>query len=87
MSKEKINEMINAHFDKTCDICGADLDSYLVAQRHYLKEHKVRDGYLKCCNIKLKTHRTVLDHVHWHDDPETFKYFFAIPWKRGTHLV
>lgn len=72
LSKEQSKEIIDKYFDKKCDLCDTELDNFSDAQRHYLKEHKIRDGYLKCCGIKHKTSRTVLDHAHWHHDPNTF---------------
>lgn len=72
LSKEQAKEIIDKYFDKKCDFCDTELDNFSDAQRHYLKEHKIRDGYIKCCGIKHKASRTVLDHAHWHHDPNTF---------------
>lgn len=80
LTEERIKEIIDTHFEKKCDFCDIQLDTFSSAQQHYLNEHKIRDGYLKCCNLKLKSPKVVSDHAHWHQDPNTFKSVYQFDW-------
>lgn len=61
------------NFDMTCDVCSIDLKTLTNAVTHYKKEHKIDDGYIKCCGLKLKRENTVSDHIKYHINPNIFK--------------
>lgn len=66
-------EYIAAHFNMSCDFCDIILESFQHARTHYLLEHGDSKGYLKCCDIKLRTITTISDHIKFHQDPDKMK--------------
>lgn len=72
VTDEQIDEVISKYFDKKCDFCPIELKALADAKVHYLKDHKVRNGYLKCCSTKHRTAHQIADHVNWHIDPSLF---------------
>lgn len=73
LSAEQIKSIMDAHFNMKCDFCDTVFDGIKTARPHYLKQHNIRFGYIKCCNIKLRHNQIVLDHIQWHIDPDTFR--------------
>ncbi|XP_055314293.1 zinc finger protein 90-like [Sitodiplosis mosellana] len=72
-SEEQIKSTIEKYFDRKCELCDAELNTITMAKSHYSSEHKNPTGYLRCCGIKINSKKTVLDHVQWHIDPDTFR--------------
>ncbi|XP_055314042.1 zinc finger protein 62-like isoform X2 [Sitodiplosis mosellana] len=72
-SEVQIKNTIEEYFDRKCEQCDVQLDSITMAKSHYSSEHKNPKGYLRCCGTKMYSNRTVLDHVQWHIDPDTFR--------------
>lgn len=66
--------MIAQHFDATCDLCSVELKTLKRAITHYDSEHNIDEGYLKCCGLKFKRDKLVMDHVRWHINPDIFKF-------------
>lgn len=66
-------EYIAKHFDKSCDNCDIMLESFQHARTHYLLEHGDAKGYLKCCDIRLRTITTITEHIEFHQDPDKMK--------------
>lgn len=62
-------------FDMTCDVrnCAAVFSSLAYARRHYNKVHNNPNGFVKCCEIRLRTSYDVKDHIAWHKNPGCFK--------------
>lgn len=56
------------------DGCTTVFTSLSNARIHYLNDHCIPNGYIKCCDMKLKTQIDVKDHIAWHKDPASFKY-------------
>lgn len=73
-SPDQMKAVMDSHFNMKCDLCDTVFDSLKAAVPHYLSKHDNPYGYLKCCNIRLRYSREVLDHIQWHIDPDTFKY-------------
>lgn len=68
--------VIGEYFDMSCDLCsdGVKYDSLAQIQYHYLNEHQVNHGYIKCsCNKQFKTQKKILDHAPYHIDKEICK--------------
>lgn len=63
---------IRDYFKMECDICKCKFFKFLEAKAHYRTEHKTR-GYLLCCNRKYFHRGTVLDHIAFHVNPDSFK--------------
>lgn len=61
------------YFDKTCDMCSTTFDSLNKAHEHYLKEHKIAKGYVKCCGVKFKQMWHIREHIGWHLNPNIFQ--------------
>ncbi|XP_055314291.1 zinc finger protein 665-like [Sitodiplosis mosellana] len=73
LSPEQIKSVMDAHFNMKCDFCDVVFDGIKTARPHYLSQHDVQFGYIKCCNIKLRHNQIVMDHIQWHINPDTFK--------------
>lgn len=74
LTKEQIKDIMDRNFNMNCDFCTRVFDSVKEARAHYLSEHDMQYGYVKCCNIKLRHNSIILDHIQWHIKPDTFKY-------------
>lgn len=63
------------YFDNSCDKCPVRFDSFQQAYSHYLREHGVRKGYVKCCGAKFSDVGRINDHIKWHkhNDLNTFR--------------
>lgn len=72
MSKETA-EYIETNFNMACDACETMFDSFSHAKAHYLTEHNEPKGYVRCCDIKMKTLLAIDEHIRWHQNPETMK--------------
>ncbi|XP_055314289.1 transcription factor grauzone-like isoform X2 [Sitodiplosis mosellana] len=72
-SEVRIKSTIEKYFDRKCEQCDVQLDSITMARIHYSSEHKNENGYLRCCGTKMYNKKTILDHVQWHIDPDTFR--------------
>lgn len=78
LSKMEITQMdvdraVGNDCDMTCDMCDSEFESLPEAQYHYLHEHNISDGYIKCCSIKYKTIEKLKKHLFWHLHPEELK--------------
>lgn len=70
-------ETIWKTFDRTCDNCdngSTQFDSLNEAQIHYLNEHNISKGYVKCCDMKLREESYVKEHIAYHNNPELYSY-------------
>lgn len=73
LSRALINATVAEHFDLRCDLCTAELKTLSETLDHYADEHDLPNGYMKCCDLKLKFRFQVEDHVRWHLDPNVFR--------------
>lgn len=71
LGEAEIKEFIDSKFDRTCDICHIELKDLESSSNHYMLEHKIPIGYLKCCGYRLKSPGSIIDHINWHINPET----------------
>lgn len=71
-------DRIEEFFEMGCELCDFQFTSLEHAKLHYLEEHKISDGYLKCgCgDIKFKTNNSIYDHIEYHlgNNPDRYKY-------------
>ncbi|XP_059217063.1 transcription factor grauzone-like [Stomoxys calcitrans] len=56
-----------------CVLCPEVLSKYSVYREHFQKKHPHKYFYLSCCDTKLQINKKVLDHMLFHNNPETFK--------------
>lgn len=73
ISAVKKKEIFVQYFDNTCDLCSTELNSLRQALPHYKRQHKIDEGYVKCCQLKFKSEKLVNDHIQFHINPEIFK--------------
>lgn len=48
------SDSIQHLFDMRCEICKSELSSLQHAKLHYLDEHDISDGYIRCCEMKFR---------------------------------
>uniref|UniRef100_A0A1I8PEB3 C2H2-type domain-containing protein n=1 Tax=Stomoxys calcitrans TaxID=35570 RepID=A0A1I8PEB3_STOCA len=56
-----------------CVTCPEIFSKYSAYREHFQKIHTHKDFYLSCCGLKLPIHKKVLDHMLFHNNPDTFK--------------
>lgn len=84
LSSTDIKELMLTHCDMTCDICDAHFKSIQEAQYHYLHEHNIREGYIRCCSLKFKDIQRLNGHLVWHRHPDALRYsaiYFLSPFQ------
>lgn len=54
-----LRETIWKNFDLKCDECPTEFQALNEAQVHYLNEHNMNRGYIKCCDMKLREGNSV----------------------------
>lgn len=65
-NQNEIDEILSKHSDTMCDYCKKPLNpSFEDAVYHYKKVHN-KDGYIKCCDVLLKSIEEVKGHVMCH---------------------
>lgn len=67
----KIEDYWN-QFDMKCDNCPVEFQSLAEAQSHYVSEHQVQRGYIKCCDLKLREETVIREHISFHSNPELY---------------
>lgn len=71
---EQYTRFIAENFDLSCDICHFKCATFYEAKRHYKDAHDEKNGYIKCCNLKLHQFWRVTDHINSsHLNPKMFK--------------
>lgn len=65
---------IKMFFDMRCEICKTELSTLQHAKHHYLDQHDIPDGYIKCCEMKFRELKNINDHLQYHMNPNIFKY-------------
>lgn len=66
------DEFIAQHFKLACSLCEKSLNDFRELKIHYRQEHQT-NGYAKCCGKKLYNRGVLVDHIHFHNNPEYFK--------------
>lgn len=74
LTAEQIKNVMDNHFNMNCDFGCMSFNSLKMASAHYTSEHNNKYGYVRCCDIKLRTNPHVMDHIQWHINPDTFRY-------------
>lgn len=70
---DKVFQEHKRFFDLTCEHCTAVFTTFYDAQQHYLSEHNITPGYVRCCTVKLRSRFEVMRHLTRHLDPDKFK--------------
>lgn len=73
LSDAEQRQFMQKKFDMSCDKCNFEFESFKIAQEHYVVEHKIPRGYLKCCKGKLWSETQAKEHIHWHLNPDIFR--------------
>lgn len=63
-------------FDMQCEKCETEFSSLQHAKLHYLEEHGISDGYIKCCEKKFNEVKQINEHLQYHRNPDNYKYDF-----------
>lgn len=77
--KDKEYQMIfneNKHlFNMSCDLCSKAFESLDETRAHYLTEHNISRGYIKCVESgrKMFYRYAVMQHIERHLNPDKFK--------------
>ncbi|XP_028899362.2 zinc finger protein 845-like [Zeugodacus cucurbitae] len=66
------DEFIAQHFKLTCSLCEKTINDFRELKIHYRQVHQT-NGYAKCCGKKLYNRGVLVDHIHFHNNPEYFK--------------
>lgn len=61
-------------FDMRCEKCETEFSSLQHARLHYLEEHEISNGYIKCCGKKFGEVKQINEHLHYHQNPNNYKY-------------
>ena len=70
--REQQNSKIIDFFKLDCEKCNKKCTTYLELQVHYKKVHGIARGYIGCCSKRLYSRAAVLEHIHWHENPDDF---------------
>lgn len=73
LDSDDIERIMLQHFDMKCDYCNFISKSLPDAQYHYMYEHQIADGYVKCCGHIFKKNLNINGHILWHMNPLLFK--------------
>lgn len=65
-------EAIWKNFDLKCDKCATQFQALNEAQVHYLNEHNISRGYIKCCDMKLREDHMIKEHIAYHKNPSIY---------------
>lgn len=68
------SRFIAENFDMTCDLCDTKFTLFTEARKHYRDVHNDKNGYIKCCNVKMKELWMVNEHINSHLNPDAFRY-------------
>lgn len=70
------DKIIAENFQIFCSICQISLENFIALRKHFREEHKKR-GFVVCCRKKIFTRPVLVDHIHFHMDPNYFKCKFC----------
>lgn len=64
---------IREYFNMKCDICNdIEFTTFAETRQHYRNVHKI-SGYLKCCSRRFHRRYTLLNHIHYHLNPDAYR--------------
>lgn len=88
-SATEADRIVNQFFDLSCDLCnnGCESTSLQQTQYHYMHEHRMTDGYIKCCNMQFKDQHVILEHVPYHVDEAICRYIVYKFFNNGKNIV
>lgn len=76
LDQDKIELILSQNYDSQCDICKEDLNTLSLERikEHHKQKHSIEDGYIKCCDLKLRTNVKIHNHIQYHLHPNEHKY-------------
>lgn len=72
----EIDRLIPNYVDMQCELCQYAFDTLSEARSHYRSKHKRHTHLVKCCQLRLKIHGEIRDHIKFHLNPNQFKCVF-----------
>lgn len=73
LDANEVERVISEHFDMKCDRCDKVFKSLQEAQFHYMDEHQIANGYIKCCGLVFRKTVNINGHILWHLNPGMFR--------------
>ncbi|TMW39748.1 hypothetical protein DOY81_015173, partial [Sarcophaga bullata] len=70
---EENESLIKKHIKMLCQMCSFIGEDFSNLIKHYKDEHAGVKPFIKCCERKLDCPSDILQHAHYHEDPEHFK--------------
>ncbi|GAB0099162.1 hypothetical protein DMENIID0001_150080 [Sergentomyia squamirostris] len=73
--KKKVQDKIRKieeFFKLTCDKCEKTFSKFRELQQHHRTKHN-QEGYIICCNSKMKRPSLIFEHLNYHRNPQAFK--------------
>lgn len=71
--RKEHDQFIGKHFkDIICELCKTHFETFAVLRQHFTKAHKQK-GYVICCNKKFFNRTRLVDHIHFHLNPDHLK--------------
>lgn len=71
-NRRELDKFLSEHIKLTCNICQKSMDTFRQLLKHSSEEHKER-GYVICCESKHYDRISLVDHINYHLNPESFK--------------
>lgn len=66
------DKFLKDNFKITCYLCNIPFETFFNMRKHFEEQHSER-GHVKCCNKKFYRRSILVDHVHFHLNPNYFK--------------
>ena len=67
------DRQILEYFKMECGQCLQTFENYLQVKLHFRKAHNNIHAYISCCGKKFNRRGSVLEHIKWHTNPDSFK--------------
>lgn len=65
------DKVISEMFSFTCELCSKPLGNFKTFKRHFKEIHN-QDGYIQCCDKKLRKRSHFVEHAERHTNPDSF---------------
>lgn len=75
-AEAEIDRLIPNYMDMQCELCQYTFETLSEARSHYRSKHKRHTHLVKCCQLRLKIHGEIRDHIKFHLNPNEFKCVF-----------
>ncbi|XP_037824146.1 LOW QUALITY PROTEIN: transcription factor grauzone-like [Lucilia sericata] len=71
-TRKEHDKLIAEYFKIYCSLCQIPIENFIALRKHFREEHDKR-GFVICCKKKIFTRPILVDHIHFHLDPNYFK--------------